>query len=260
MSFAASLERSLPKPNYTGEDEEIAQHAHPRAVRIISGALAESQIVSRASQVPPRHREISSNSLMQKSGGAPPYPRNGWKPRASEIQDYFGDGGAYPELIYAQYPQGMGRGSDYSRSSTALSIKVDSEGKIRYDELAKVKQRDNQTIQASFADLIPLRQRVAEGSISLDRPSEEEVASTTERTKAALEKLVGAASIAQKPKMVNVSRADATYVRYTPSGQFGNDKKGDRIMKIVSRAQDPMEPPKFKVRVVVIREFLAHKY
>ena len=86
------------------------------------------------------------------------------------------------------------------------------------------------------------------GDLDLSRPSQEEVSATAERTKNSLAALVSGAVAAQKPKNVNVGgRRDPTFVRYTPSAQMGdNSKKQDRIMKIVERQRDPMEPPKFK--------------
>jgi SNW domain-containing protein 1 len=86
------------------------------------------------------------------------------------------------------------------------------------------------------------------GEIDLSKPSEEDIATTTEKTKNALAALVSGAVAAQKPKNVNVgARKEATFVRYTPANQMGdNSKKQDRIMKIVERQRDPMEPPKFK--------------
>lgn len=140
----------------------------------------------------------------------------------------------------------MGRKSD--TSSNALAVQVDAEGKVKYDAIARQGHNDKRIVHASFKDLIPLRQRADVGEISLERPSEEEVAQQTERTKNALAALVSGAVAAQKPKNVKgVSRKEATYVRYTPANQMGdNIRKSDRIMKIVERQQDPMEPPKFK--------------
>ncbi|CZR56691.1 probable SNW domain-containing protein 1 [Phialocephala subalpina] len=225
-SIAASLTRVLPKPKYTGEEEEIPQHAQQRGPRILgAGALDDTQIVL-------------------KKSGPPPYGnRAGWRPRG---QEDFGDGGAFPEIPVAQYPLDMGRKSQ--SSSTALAVQVDAEGKVKYDAIARQGHNDKRIVHASFKDLIPLRQRADAGDINLDRPSEEEVAESTQRTKDALAKLVSGAVAAQKPKNVNVgSRKDPTYVRYTPANQMGdNTRKNDRIMKIVERQQDPMEPPKFK--------------
>ena len=140
----------------------------------------------------------------------------------------------------------MGRKS--SATSNALAIQVDAEGKIKYDAIARQGHNDKRIVHASFKDLIPLRQRADVGEISLDRPSEEEVAAQTEKTKKALETLVSGAVAAQKPKNVQgIMRNEPTYVRYTPANQMGNvSKKNDRIMKIVERQRDPMEPPKFK--------------
>ncbi|KAG8422213.1 mRNA splicing protein [Metarhizium acridum] len=100
----------------------------------------------------------------------------------------------------------------------------------------------------SFKDLIPLRQRVDAEKIDLSRPDKESVAATTERTKNALAALISGAVAAQRPKNINVgNRNDPTFVRYTPASQMGDDsQKETRIMKIVERQRDPMEPPKFK--------------
>jgi SNW domain-containing protein 1 len=241
--LANALSRALPKPTYTGEDEEIPLHAQQRGPRIVgAGTLDSSQIALRKS-------------------GPPPYGnRSGWRPRG---QEDFGDGGAFPEVPVAQYPLDMGRKS--SSNSTALAIQVDAEGKVKYDAIARQGHNDKRIIHASFKDLIPLRQRADAGDISLDRPSEEEVAASTEKTKNALAILVSGAVAAQKPKNVNIgARKDPTFVRYTPANQMGdNTRKNDRIMKIVERQKDPyvhlpstiqkilinfpsMEPPKFK--------------
>lgn len=225
-SIAAGLTRALPKPKYTGEDEEIPQHAQQRGPRIVGpGVLDDSQIVL-------------------KKSGPPPYGnRAGWRPRG---QEDFGDGGAFPEVPVAQYPLDMGRKPQ--GSSTALAVQVDAEGKVKYDAIARAGHNDKRIVHASFKDLIPLRQRADAGDINLDRPSEEEVAASTEKTKNALALLVSGAVAAQKPKNVNVgTRKDPTFVRYTPANQMGDTtRKNDRIMKIVERQQDPMEPPKFK--------------
>ncbi|PWY86470.1 transcriptional regulator Cwf13/SkiP [Aspergillus sclerotioniger CBS 115572] len=226
-SIAEGLFKSLPKPKYTGEEEELPQHAQPRGPRVVGpGQLDETQIVLRRT-------------------GPPPYQnRTGWRPRAPED---FGDGGAFPEILVAQYPLDMGR-KGTSSTSNALAVQVDAEGKVKYDAIARRGHSDNRIVHASFKDLIPLRQRVDMGEVSLDRPSEEEVQAQMEKTKNALASLVEGAAAAQKPKNVKGGRrAEPTFVRYTPANQMGDtSRKNDRIMKIVERQQDPMEPPKFK--------------
>ncbi|KAH8908424.1 hypothetical protein BR93DRAFT_910110 [Coniochaeta sp. PMI_546] len=225
-SLAADLARALPKPKYTGEDEDIPSRAQTRGPRIVGpGQLDESQIVLRRT-------------------GPPPYgQRAGWRPRGPED---FGDGGAFPEIPVAQYPLDMGKKT--ATANNALAIQVDAEGKVKFDAIARQGHSDSRIIHASFKDLIPLRQRADAGELSLDRPSQEEVQATAQRTQEALAKLVSGAVASQKPKNVNVSgRRDPTFVRYTPSNQMGdNSKKQDRIMKIVEKQRDPMEPPKFK--------------
>ncbi|KAF7507306.1 mRNA splicing protein [Endocarpon pusillum] len=226
-SVAAGLFSSLPKPKYTGEHEELPAHTQQKGPRIVGpGVLNESQIVLKRS-------------------GPPPYgKRSGWRPRSAED---FGDGGAFPEIPVAQYPLDMGRKGTAS-TSNALAVQVDAEGKVKYDAIARQGHGENRIIHSSFKDLIPLRQRADMGDLSLERPSQEEVAAATEKTRAALEKLVSGAVAAQKPKNVKgLNRAEPTYVRYTPANQMGDtSRKNDRIMKIVERQQDPMEPPKFK--------------
>ncbi|KAH3145206.1 mRNA splicing protein [Aspergillus fumigatus] len=226
-SVAEGLFKSLPKPKYIGEDEEVPQHAQPRGPRIVGAdQIDQSQIVLRRT-------------------GPPPYGnRAGWRPRAAED---FGDGGAFPEILVAQYPLDMGR-KGTATTSNALAVQVDAEGKVKYDAIARRGHSENRIVHASFKDLIPLRQRVDMGEISLDRPSEEEVQAQMEKTKNALASLVEGAVAAQKPKNVKGGRrAEPTFVRYTPANQMGDTtRKNDRIMKIVERQQDPMEPPKFK--------------
>ncbi|KAF2153220.1 hypothetical protein K461DRAFT_320904 [Myriangium duriaei CBS 260.36] len=221
-----SLSGALPKPKYTGEEEELPAHTQTRGPRIVGA------------------HEVESQQLTLKRTGPPPYgQRTGWRPRA---QEDFGDGGAFPEIPIAQYPLDMGKKK--ASSSNALAIQVDGEGKVKYDAIARRGHSDNRIVHTSFKDLIPLRQQADAGEFSLERPSEEEVAATKERTQQALAQLVSGAVAAQKPKNVKgISRKDPTYVRYTPAAQMGDSsKKQDRIMKIVERQQDPMEPPKFK--------------
>ncbi|KAG8669691.1 mRNA splicing protein [Fusarium poae] len=225
-SIAGSLQSALPKPKYTGEEEEAPARAQQRGVRIVGpGQLDETQVVLKRS-------------------GPPAYgQRAGWRPRS---QEDFGDGGAFPEIPIAQYPLEMGKKG--ANSSNALAIQVDSEGKVKYDAIARQGHTENRIIHTSFKDLIPLRQRADAGEIDLSRPDKESVEATTERTKNALAALVSGAVAAQKPKNVNIGqRKDPTFVRYTPANQMGdNSKKQDRIIKIVERQRDPLEPPKFK--------------
>lgn len=241
-SITTSLARALPQPKYTGEHEELPHHTQSKGPRIVgAGDLDETQIILKVCG----NENLCVNQLtdFQRSGPPAYGARAGWRPRSAE--DY-GDGGAFPEIPVAQYPLDMGRKS--STKSNALAVQVDSEGKVKYDAIARQGHNDKRIVHASFKDLIPLRQRVDAGELSLERPSEEDVATQTEKTREALAKLVSGAVAAQKPKNVQgIKRNEPTYVRYSPANQMGdNSRKNDRIMKIVERQQDPMEPPKFK--------------
>ncbi|SMR59747.1 unnamed protein product [Zymoseptoria tritici ST99CH_3D1] len=234
MSLAASrtsISSALPKPKYTGEDEDLPTHTQQKGPRVIDA------------------RELESSQLVVKRSGPPAYgQRSGWRPR--NVED-FGDGGAFPEVPVAQYPLDMGR-KGVPSSSNALAIQVDGEGKVKYDAIARRGHNEQRIVHASFKDLIPLRQRADVGDISLEKPSEEEVQASKERTQMALQGLVAGTLAAQKPKNVKgTTRPEPTFVRYTPANQMGdNSKKQDRIMKIVQRQQDPMEPPKHKIKKV----------
>lgn len=193
-------------------------------------------------------RQLDSHLVLKRTGPPPYGQRASWRPRGAED---FGEGGAFPEVPMAQYPLDMGRASAAS-SSNALAIQVDGEGKVKYDAIARRGHSDNRVIHASFKELIPLRQRADAGELNLEKPSEDEVQEAKERTQKALQGLVDGALAAQKPKNIKgTTRPEPTYVRYTPTNQMGdNSKKQDRIVKIVPRQQDPMEPPKHKVKKV----------
>lgn len=243
--MATGLFASLPTPKYTGEHEDVPVHAQPKGPRIVGpGVIDESQIVLKVSGSIFNGIQPANIPGIQRSGPPPYGQRSGWRPRSAED---FGDGGAFPEIPVAQYPLDMGR-KGTSSTSNALALQVDAEGKVKYDAIARQGHNESRIIHSSFKDLIPLRQQANAGDLNLDRPSQEEVAASAEKTRLALEKLVSGAVAAQKPKNVKgVNREEPTYVRYTPANQMGDDsKKNDRIFKIVRRQEDPMEPPKFK--------------
>ncbi|KAH7392011.1 SKIP/SNW domain-containing protein [Phaeosphaeria sp. MPI-PUGE-AT-0046c] len=219
MSVAA-LSKSLPRPKYTGEDEELT-----KSTRVLTAEQYETQ-VARRQNGPPAY------------GG-----RKNWRPRSAED---FGDGGAFPEVHVAQYPLDMGKKGEPSKSN-AMVRRVDGEGKTKYDEIAKRGHGDSRIVQASFKDLIPLRQQADAGQLDLARPSQEVVQATKEKTEQALMALVAGQTAAQRPKNVQGRKNDEpTFVRYTPTAQMGEAQGQTRIFKIQQRQIDPLEPPKFK--------------
>ena len=162
----------------------------------------------------------------------------------------------YPEIHIAQYPLDMGvknkRGTS-QKTSKSLALTVNSEGKVNYEAIAKQGHRSNRIIQTNFQELIPLRQRVKNGDLSLDRPSQEVVKSTAEKTQAAIQKILDAKLNSSKPKSVGGKPNEPTYVRYTPSNMMGEAsdvKHKQRIIKMVDIQEDPLAPPKFKHRKV----------
>ncbi|KAG1826863.1 SKIP/SNW domain-containing protein [Suillus subaureus] len=176
----------------------------------------------------------------------PPYgQRVGWKPLKSED---FGDGGSYPECHVAQYPLDLGRKK--TAAGNTISLQVDSEGNVRYDAIAHQGQRSGKYIQSQFKDLVPIAHRkdLTDDQRTMERPSEEEVQATADKTRAALEQLVSGKIKAAQPKHVPDAQGKTTYIRYTPGQQNGGDNGAlkQRIIKMSEVVEDPMEPPRFK--------------
>ncbi|KAK7049283.1 mRNA splicing protein [Paramarasmius palmivorus] len=188
------------------------------------------------------HGVSSSQQVIQRHV-IPPYgQRKGWKPTR---QEDFGDGGAYPECPVAQYPLDLGKKK--TASGNTLALQVDSEGNVRYDAIAHQGQRPDKIIQSQFKDLVPLAHRkdLDDADRAMDRPSEEEVQATAEKTRAALEKLVNGKIKAAQPKNVPGSQGKTSFIRYTPGQQNGDGLK-QRIIKMSEVVEDPLEPPRFK--------------
>ncbi|KAG6833678.1 mRNA splicing protein [Tephrocybe sp. NHM501043] len=174
----------------------------------------------------------------------PPYgQRKAWKPSTPED---FGDGGAFPECHIAQYPLEMGRKK--GSSGNTLALQVDSEGNVRYDAIAHQGQRPDKIIQSQFKDLVPLfhRKDLDDKDRNMDRPSEEEVQATADKTRAALEKLVNGKIKAAQPKNVPGAQGKTSFIRYTPGQQNGQGGLQQRIIKMSEVVEDPLEPPRFK--------------
>jgi SNW domain-containing protein 1 len=110
---------ALPRPRYTGEEEEQKQSVGPRIIGADQAASQQLQVAKRS--------------------GIPAYgQRSNWRPRGNED---FGDGGAYPEVSVAQYPLDMGR--KHASSSNALTLSVNAEGQVDYTAIAKRGHAEN---------------------------------------------------------------------------------------------------------------------
>ncbi|GAA6019304.1 hypothetical protein JCM10207_001254 [Rhodosporidiobolus poonsookiae] len=183
----------------------------------------------------------TSSQLTVQGPSIPPYgQRKGWQPKS---QADFGDGGAYPECHRAQYPLELGRKK--TASGNTLALQVDADGNVNYGAIATQGHRSGTSVQSSFKDLVPMAHRtdVSKETLAMERPSEEDVQATADRTRAALEKLVQGKIKAAQPKNVPNSQGDVSYMRYTPQ-QGGVEKQ--KIIKMMEVVEDPLEPPRFK--------------
>ena len=80
-------------------------------------------------------------------------------------------------------------------------------------------------------------------------PDEEAVRETTEKTRAAMERLVSGKQSAAQPTAVAKQSTDVSFIRYTPIEQRGlayNSGASQRIIRLTSVQVDPLEPPRFK--------------
>lgn len=237
----ASIGSFLPKPKHTAESDSTATSNNDLGITILSKLGSEErQLVSKTYNIPPYGQRG---------------PKNKWRPKS--VED-FGDGGAYPEIPVIQHPRDMGRpktpgGGPVRRQNKTLALTVTSDGQTDYSSIAKQGHNKSRIVQSSFTDLIPLRQRAKKGELTLDRPSDDTVQETANRTQAALQKIVESKVASSKPKSAVATGADgksnATYIRYTPSNMMGESSQvqhRQRIIKLVDVQEDPLAPPKFK--------------
>ncbi|SPO25862.1 probable transcriptional coregulator Snw1 [Ustilago trichophora] len=195
----------------------------------------------------------STSALVSTSSSSiPPYgQRSSWRPRT---QSDFGGGGAYPECHVAQYPLDMGRNRS-AGTGNKLAMRVDGEGNKRYDAIVKQGLRQGQTVQTEYKDLVPLSQRMdvkdKDRDSGFERPSHEQVMSTTERTRLALEALTKSKSKSAVPKPATQpgGQQASQFIRYTP-GQQGAGNGTQRIIKMTEAARDPLEPPRHRFKKI----------
>lgn len=191
----------------------------------------------------------SSSTVVPTGPSIPAYGRRvGWRPKTA---DDFGHGGAYPECHVAQYPLEMGRKKS-GKSGSALALQVDGDGNVRYDAIVHQGRREGQNVQSQYKDMVPLRERGDEKDAARDmeRPSEDAIAATAERTKLALERITQGKIKSAQTSKVTATGADSSYIRYTPGHQQGNDGSKQRIIKMTEQAEDPLAPPRWKMKKV----------
>ena len=157
----------------------------------------------------------------------------------------FGDGGAFPEIHMAQYPMDMGRKDQAGQKSNALAIQLDAEGKIKYDAIARQGHGKDKHVYSKFTDLLPA-EITNEDDPSLHKPTDDEIADITEKTRQALERITNAKVEAALPVRAAERTAPAQFIRYTPAQQGDEFNSGakQRIIRMVEVQKDPMEPPR----------------
>ncbi|XP_065178525.1 SNW domain-containing protein 1-like [Sycon ciliatum] len=166
----------------------------------------------------------------------PPYGRRkGWIPRS---QADFQDGGAFPEVLVAQYPLGMGQEKGKAVSTQALALRGHHKDRVVFSK---------------FEDLLP--KHLTEDDPELQLPTEEEIEESTNKTREALDALVAKKIAAAQPNQMAEKLAPAQYVRYTPAQQgvaYASGSK-QRVIRMMEAQNDPMEPPKFKTNTKIPR-------
>lgn len=221
----------------------------------LTGSLPEPRVKSRATAATTSStigKSQLENSKIQCT--APKYgQRYKWRPRT---QADFGDGGAFPEVHLAQYPQGIGKKK--MDAGKTLALKVDKDGKVAYDAI--VKQDSASTTGRGGASKVfhttiaqMKRKDVLENDVSLVKPDQDELQATAEATQQALSKIVNVKTAALKTKQAAATKAeDDQYIRYTPAQQGSGFNSGakQRIIRMVEAPVDPLQPPKFKHKKV----------
>lgn len=178
--------------------------------------------------------------------GPPAYGcRQGWLPRTLED---FGDGGAFPEILVAQFPLDMGRSGGPAgggQSSAIVALQTGEDGQLQYDSVIRQGLSGRVAVHTRPEDAKPLWSASSE----LQKPKEEEAEATEQRTKAALEAALQKKTSRGVVKSVN---QQPEYIKYTPNEQAPghNAHCAQRIIRMVEAQVDPLEPPKFRHRRV----------
>lgn len=148
----------------------------------------------------------------------------------------------------------MGAPANEGKKSNALAIQLDSQGKIKYDAIARQGHGKDKIVYSNISQLLPA-EVLSEDAEMLQRPNDEKIAEITENTRRALEKLTSQKIDASLPVRAASKAAPAQYIRYTPSqqGDAFNSGAKQRVIRMVEAQVDPMEPPKFKINQKIPR-------
>eukprot|EP01055_Gregarina_sp_Pseudo9_P005717 Gregarina_sp_Pseudo_9__5716@NODE_826_length_2159_cov_534_839623_g775_i0_p1_GENE_NODE_826_length_2159_cov_534_839623_g775_i0NODE_826_length_2159_cov_534_839623_g775_i0_p1_ORF_typecomplete_len317_score90_50SKIP_SNW/PF02731_15/1_7e03SKIP_SNW/PF02731_15/5_5e56NAMassociated/PF14303_6/3_5e03NAMassociated/PF14303_6/0_00049_NODE_826_length_2159_cov_534_839623_g775_i01951 len=173
----------------------------------------------------------------------PPYGKRGDGSWIPQHPDDFGDGGAYPEINCLQYPQGIGKATDGTKSKS-LALQTDEKGVLRYDSI--LNQVNNRLVTHGRPEDHKPRWAREE---QLQRPTAADEQQLADETMLALKKVAEVKASASQLARASAQKEDQ-YVRYIPdpAAPGYNPRINERIIRVVEKQVDPLEPPKFRVR------------
>lgn len=129
---------------------------------------------------------------------------------------------------------------------TLAQLHVDVNGAVDYAKTVSLSQDSSRAVQASYEDTIPLKEKYPNlkhhfPRYTLQNCPDDSLAVVLESTRQLIDDLIAKADGA--PEKSN----EPTYVSYTPSGIDEAEDRG-RTIEIRDYKEDPMLPPKFKLR------------
>ena len=136
------------------------------------------------------------------------------------------------------------------KSQQVVALSTDASGAAKFDSILGTTDR---FVKSTHQDLVPAA-RAGVSLAQLARPDELAVAELTAKTQAAINKKLGSHSLATAPlasahAAARSAAGETSYVQYTPAA--GDGSRGTtRIVKLVTQAVDPLEPPKFRHKKV----------
>lgn len=156
----------------------------------------------------------------------------------------------------AQFPLGMGKPvpENEKKTSNALAVQLDAEGKIKYDVLARQGHGKDKIVYSKYTDLLP-KEITSEDDPELQKPDDDNIKEITEKTRMALEKLTQSKIESAMPVRCADKKGETQFIRYTPSqqGNAFNSGANQRVIRMVEVQRDPMSPPRFKINTKIPR-------
>jgi SNW domain-containing protein 1 len=141
-----------------------------------------------------------------------------------------------------------------------VPVQLDSDGAIRYDVLMK-QGREEKVVYSKHQDMLPLVERTLDNDslisdTDFQKPTKEETQKTTDQTRAALEKILSDRAVVTNLKNVPQASSEPEYIHYTPAAKADGSSGGQsRVIKLVERPVDPLEPARFKHKRIPAGKF-----